>query len=135
METRDRAFAEIALKLQLLTRSQVKACVAHAASQPGVRFEDCAIELGYLTREEADLVRMQEQRTQRAQQRAGGPAEVVEERAMRIDPRAASAPARAPAPPPAPPAPAAAPKRGQQWAASADPQRAAVRVPQASPPP
>ena len=62
MDARDRPFATIALRLQLLSREQIHACVAHAAKHAGQRIGEAAVALGYMSSDEVSLVRMQEAR-------------------------------------------------------------------------
>ncbi|MDH5676956.1 MAG: PilT/PilU family type 4a pilus ATPase [Myxococcales bacterium] len=70
MDPNDRLFGEIAIRLQLLTREQVNACVqAQGGGQGARRIGEVACELGYISAGEAEMVlkhqrRIQERRRQ-----------------------------------------------------------------------
>lgn len=128
MEAKDRRFAEIAARLQLLTQEQITTCVQYIRGKPGKALSAAALDLGFLNSEQADrilgyearlLERQREQQNRKAavvaeenaprpDPRAG--AGFTEERVYKSDPRSASAPPRtqdrrAAAPGPARPAP------------------------------
>ena len=96
MDARDRLFADIAARLELLTHANSsRPALQHGQHEPGKRLGEIALELGYLTSDELALVRAQEARAierQRPRARRGGGA-LVEERGGKPDPRSASAPA------------------------------------------
>jgi twitching motility protein PilT len=130
MDARDRPFATIALRLQLLSREQIHACVAHASRHSGQRMGEAAVALGYMSSDEVSLVRMQEARLNKPQVE-----EVVADPRSRRDPRQVSAvpQAQRSASPPRPPD-ARKRARANEWQA-ADASQDAVHVPQAAPSP
>jgi twitching motility protein PilT len=142
MDQRDRLFAEIATRLELLTREQIATC-ARQAETTGKRIGEIAIELGYISHDEALLVLAQEARAMeraRPGQRGAAPG-AREERVQRNDPRSASSPAATQpkaAPPPAPPASRqAGAKRGppRAWEAPEQLAQGQIHVPRKTDPP
>jgi twitching motility protein PilT len=148
MDARDRPFATIALRLQLLSREQIHACVAHSARHSGQRMGEAAVALGYMSSDEVSLVRMQEARMPKP----AGVEEVAGGQAGRRDPRQVSAaPQRQsqpqpqaqsqPQPQPQPLRAAASPRPAERKRAPAhewqavDESQDAIVVPQARPSP
>jgi twitching motility protein PilT len=129
MDPKDRLFAELAVRLQLLTREQVATCVEHGARVSGKRASEVAVELGFISSDEAALVRAQETRVLERQQRPSAPGPLVEQRAKRSDPRSASSP-----PPAEPQAGTGAAKRRnpRNWEAPVHPTQGQVHVPRAA---
>ena len=127
MDARDRSFAAIALRLQLLSREQIHACAAQAARTSGQRMGEAAVALGYMSSDEVSLVRLQEARLTERKSNAGPVEEVATERSSRRDPRAVSSPTRA-AIPPSKPVERKRP-RAQEWQATDDASQGAVHVP------
>jgi twitching motility protein PilT len=149
MDQRDRLFADIAARLELLTREQIATC-ARLSDSAQKRLGDVAIELGFINDDEAQLIRAQETRALERLRPAAAPRTpstlsggAREERtAARIDPRSASSPAPAKAappapakaaPPPAPQAPISA-KRGtvRAWQAPDQVAQGQIHVPRQS---
>jgi twitching motility protein PilT len=99
MDAKDRSFADIAVRLQLLTREQANSCVEQTERAEGKRIDEVAVDLGFISRDEAELVRAQQARAldrQRAPRGgAAGSSALVEERVRKTDPRADSSPVAA----------------------------------------
>ena len=140
MDQRDRLFADIAARLELLTREQIATCARLAESTQGKRIGDVAIELGFINDKEAQLIRAQEARAlerlrpgARGQAPAGAGGARIEERAARSDPRSASSPAAPKVAPPPPPSPVGA-KRGtvRAWQAPEQLAQGQIHVPRQS---
>lgn len=94
MDARDRLFGEIALRLQLLSREQVAACMkAQIDEYPGQPIGEVATALGFMARDDVELVLSHQQRVlerRRDAAQAPKPAAVpfvVEDRAVRRDRR------------------------------------------------
>ena len=122
MDPRDRLFGEIAVRLQLLTREQVNSCVKKQTGANAGRIGEIAVQLGFITAEEAELIGTHQQRIleRRRAGRSPQPADPPpragareEQRVATPDPRAASG---------RPGAVGTAPKRkAQQWEAAPAP--------------
>lgn len=135
MDSKDRLFAEIAVRLLLLSREQISRCAQQMERVPGAHIDEVAIEFGFLSEAEVALVHTQQARTferQRAVPRQDSPigtAALLEERVQKADPRSASAPPKPAAKRQTIPAPAT--KRRSMPAPSA--KRQSVAAPAAKP--
>jgi twitching motility protein PilT len=113
MEPKDRRFAEIAARLQLLTQEQLATCAQYLQGKRGKGIGEAAVDLGFLTSEQAERVQSAEARLaerQRGQTRKlpenpeppgestprfdprAAPIGVIEEHGPKFDPRSASGP-------------------------------------------
>ncbi len=125
MDAEERLFADIAVRLQLLTREQIGRCVQQTEHASGKRLGEIAVELGLISDDEVELVRAQQARVlerQRGAQHGSGPS-APEPRMPRPDPRADDAPTR-------PEPPARRRRAPREWEAATNPVHGAIHVPQ-----
>ncbi|MFI5308104.1 MAG: PilT/PilU family type 4a pilus ATPase [Polyangiales bacterium] len=127
MDSNERLFVDIAVRLQLLTREQAASCEQQARRAPGKSIADTAVELGLMSKEEAGLVRVQQARV--AERQKGAPpsaptpkfVETVSDHGPPAEPTTGTRPQ---------PDAAARKRRGpRSWDAPTQPQQGMMRVP------